>query len=112
MPFVTRDLQGIRLAKNKEYSENHNRSHTSHGNTISIPTIRTPKPQTLNPKPHHPMKPKHSGGNSLPGQASLSTWYIAGNRITAEGLKPLCEVLRGLSVVEVGFRVQGLGFRV
>ena len=29
-------------------------------------------------------------------QVSLNTWYIAGNHITAEGLKPLCDVLRGL----------------
>jgi len=42
-------------------------------------------------------------GNTLPhriadliseGKVSLNTWYIAGNRITAEGLKPLCDVLR------------------
>mmetsp|Transcript_17439 Transcript_17439/g.41384 ORF Transcript_17439/g.41384 Transcript_17439/m.41384 type:complete len:830 (-) Transcript_17439:182-2671(-) len=47
-------------------------------------------------------------GNELPrriaelirdGKVSLSTWYIAGNHITAEGLKPLCEVLKGDQIV-------------
>jgi len=42
-------------------------------------------------------------GNDLPrriaelikeGKVALRTWYIAGNRITGEGLAPLCEVLR------------------
>lgn len=42
-------------------------------------------------------------GNDLPrriaelikeGKVALRTWYIAGNRITGEGLAPLCQVLR------------------
>lgn len=34
---------------------------------------------------------------SLPSDSkvALRTWYIAGNRITGDGLAPLCEVLRG-----------------
>ena len=30
-----------------------------------------------------------------PLEVALRTWYIAGNRITGEGLAPLCQVLRG-----------------
>jgi len=33
------------------------------------------------------------------GKVSLSTWYIAGNRITGAGLEPLCEVLKDDRVV-------------
>ena len=33
--------------------------------------------------------------DDAPLEVALRTWYIAGNRITGEGLAPLCQVLRG-----------------
>ena len=41
------------------------------------------------------MKKKSTVSQQTWLKVALRTWYIAGNRITGEGLAPLCEVLRG-----------------